>query len=556
MNINAGYINTHTKGFNSIVNYNKENYADNDIHNKQYDMFIEESQLYKLTLRKKTLFDDLMKRRLKHNNSNNNESKFNIEHIGSIIHEGMSLKKNDVIDKGICLLLKYIENNENTFHSKQKKYLLENIYYSLLDIFKHYNQYHINILHIFISLTAIDEIFISNLMNDNIISYLSPIITNYSSTKPDDKYYLSLILLSNCMVDNITNYNLITTAFDFGVIIHNLISTNLSYVSDEYGDVVLIVMSAFLCFLPKQHMYSKYKAFAEFILHKKLPHIFNDSYDSDSIDDIIDILVLFAKNRKIVETLIDNGILYTINRIINELPTYVCKGYLLLSKLLVKCDDIQKQKMFPHAESALPFMNELMISITNATQNVKLITNIFHCVRNMMVNSFTYTKMYFLHQDFITFLIGLFMSNTTPNTIKTEILILFIVAMNHNNTNNQIQALLYKSNICKYVIQYINDNYVNKISDVFLYNALSLMELFLIYGEALNKMKSLTNNSNGINYIKIEMDNYNFSKTLEMIITSSHNAKLTDKAKSIDIKYWSEDETYYEPLYKMKLDSH
>ena len=81
------------------------------------------------------------------------------------------------------------------------------------------------------------------------------------------------------------------------------------------------------------------------------------------------------------------------------------------------------------------------------------------------------------------------------------------------------------------------------------------MELFLMYGEALSKMKTLTNN-NGINYIKIELDNYNFSRTLEMIITSSHNAKLIDKAKSIDIKYWSEDETYYEPIYKMKLDSH
>jgi hypothetical protein len=86
------------------------------------------------------------------------------------------------------------------------------------------------------------------------------------------------------------------------------------------------------------------------------------------------------------------------------------------------------------------------------------------------------------------------------------------------------------------------------------------MELFLIYGEALTKMKPLlTNNLNNtttINYIKNEMDNYNFSKTLEMIITSSHNTKLIDKAKSIDIKYWSEDETYYEPFYKMKLDSH
>jgi hypothetical protein len=314
-------------------------------------------------------------------------------------------------------------------------------------------------------------------------------------------------------------------------------------------------------------MHSKYKSFAEFILHNKLPQIFNDSYDKDSIDDIIDILVLFAKNRKIVEMLIDNGILYIINRIINELPAYVCKGYLLLSKLLVKCDDIQKQKMFPHAESTLPFMNELMISITSAQHNVKLITNIFHCVRNIMVNSITFMKIYFLHKDFLTFLIGLFMSNTTPNTIKTEIIIIFIVAMNHNNSNtsntssnNQIQALLYKSNICKYVIQYINDNYyANKLSDVFLYNALSLMELFLIYGETLTKMKPLlTNNTNitTINYIKIEMDNYNFSKTLEMIITSSHNTKLIDKAKSIDIKYWSEDETYYEPFYKMKLDSH
>ena len=573
MNINEGCINTHNKTFNnSIVNYNKENYYnENDTHNKQHDMFIEESQQYKLTLRKKTLFEDLMKRRLKHN-SNNNSNGNSIEQIGSIINEGMSLKKNDLIDKGICLLLKYIENNENTFHSKQKKYLLENIYYSLLDIFKHYNQYHINILHILISLTAIDEIFISNLMNDNIISYISPIITKHSSTTmhdahDDDEYYLTLILLSNCMVDNITNYTLITSSFDFGNIIHNLISSHSSYITDEYGDVVLIIMSAFLCYLPKQHMHSKYKAFAEFILHNKLPHIFNDSYDNDSIDDIIDILVLFAKNRKIVEMLIDNGILYIINRIINELPAYVCKGYLLLSKLLVKCDDVQKQKMFPHAESTLPFMNELMISITSAQHNVKLITNIFHCVRNIMVNSITFMKIYFLHKDFLTFLIELFMSNTTPNTIKTEIIIIFIVAMNHNNSNdsntsnNQIQALLYKSNICKYVIQYINDNYyVNKLSDVFLYNALSLMELFLIYGEALTKMKPLlTNNINNtttINYIKIEMDNYNFSKTLEMIITSSHNTKLIDKAKSIDIKYWSEDETYYEPFYKMKLDSH
>ena len=555
MNINVGYANTHKKAFNSIVNYNKENWCDNDIHNKQLDMFIEDSQQYKLTLRKKTLLDDIMKRRLKHNDSNG--SKYNLEHIGNVIHEGMSSKKNDVIDKGICLLLKYIEDDENILHSKQKKYLLENIYYSLLDLFKHYDQYRINILHIFISLTASDEIFISNLMNDNIISYVSPIITNSSTAT--DVYYLTLILLSNCMVDNISNYNLITTSFNFGDIIHNLITTNSSSVTSEYGDVVLIVMSAFLFFLPKQHMYSKYKAFVDFILHKKVPHIFNDSYDNDSVDDIIDILVLFSKNRKIVETLIDNGILYVINRIITELPAYACKGYLLLSKLLVKCDDVQKQKMFPHAESSLPLINELMISISsaNAKQNVKLITNIFHCIRNIMVNSIAYTKMYFLHKEFLSFLIELFISNTTPNAIKTEIVILFIVSMNHNNDNgnNQVQALLYKSNICKYVIQYINENYSGKISDVFLYNALSLMELFLMYGEALSKMKTLTNN-NGINYIKIELDNYNFSRTLEMIITSSHNAKLIDKAKSIDIKYWSEDETYYEPIYKMKLDSH
>ena len=182
MNINEGCINIHKKMFNnSIVNYNKENcYNENDIHNKQHDMFIEESQQYKLTLRKKTLFEDLMKRRLKHNSSgdsSSNNSNSSIEQIGSIINEGMSLKKNDIIDKGICLLLKYIENNDNTFHSKQKKYLLENIYYSLLDIFKHYNQYHINILHILISLTAIDEIFISNLMNDNIIH-----ITNHNKS--------------------------------------------------------------------------------------------------------------------------------------------------------------------------------------------------------------------------------------------------------------------------------------------------------------------------------------------------------------------------------------
>ena len=118
MNINEGCIKTFN---NSIVNYNKENYYnENDTHNKQHDMFIEESQQYKLTLRKKTLFEDLMKRRLKHN-SNNNSSGNSIEQIGSIINEGMSLKKNDLIDKGICLLLKYIENNENTFHSKQKK---------------------------------------------------------------------------------------------------------------------------------------------------------------------------------------------------------------------------------------------------------------------------------------------------------------------------------------------------------------------------------------------------------------------------------------------------
>jgi hypothetical protein len=214
-------------------------------------MFIEENQQYKLTLRKKTLFDDLMKRRLKHNSSNssnNNSSCNSIEQIGSIINEGMSLKKNDLIDKGICLLLKYIDNNENTFHSKQKKYLLENIYYSLLDIFKHYNQYRINILHIFISLTAIDEIFISNLMNDNIISYISPIITKHSShdDNNDDEYYLTLILLSNCMVDNITNYTSITSSFDFSNIIHNLISSHSSYISDEYGDVETDDLASFI----------------------------------------------------------------------------------------------------------------------------------------------------------------------------------------------------------------------------------------------------------------------------------------------------------------------
>ena len=94
-------------------------------HNKQYDMFIEESQQYKLTLRKKTLFEDLMKRRLKHNSSNNSNSSISgnsIEQIGSIINEGMSLKKNDLIDKGICLLLKYIDNNENTFSWVEDKW--------------------------------------------------------------------------------------------------------------------------------------------------------------------------------------------------------------------------------------------------------------------------------------------------------------------------------------------------------------------------------------------------------------------------------------------------
>ena len=53
-----------------------------------------------------------------------------------------------------------------------------------------------------------------------------------------------------------------------------------------------------------------------------------------------------------------------------KIPVYCGTGYVVAH--------VKKKKMFPHAESALPFMNELMISITSAQHNVKLITNIFH----------------------------------------------------------------------------------------------------------------------------------------------------------------------------------
>ena len=520
--------NIHYKSLNNNIN-EKEDFHNQIISNK---LSLRKQKLYQILMEKRKINTPI---RCEYINKSDQLSQVSI-----LIHK----EDSDTIQTGLNIFYDYLINNEKL--DKEKiKYILENIYYRLLDIINSNKNYDNNknmnkILFLINYLTTENNIFIEPITEQLFLTNLKTII----EVNINNNIFINMIIpLLSDLLTNKKKFVQIMKELDIVKIMKLKIEEN----NNEKDNIeqILLLMNNFIMNINQESTH-KFKFILEYILNIMNNRNFINDNDSLIMISIFDILIHMTNNQSNLKIIKNSNCINFIKNIINTnnciIPNlYLLKCYELLSNILMNMDNIDskieiinyiynKFKNNRNNSVYFPFVNELTESIKSKNKNFIYI--LVNCIISLINKCDKFCELYCFNSNFINELIILFTSKTTKK-IKNEIIIFFINIIENNNIN--ILKCLLNTEIFSTFISYTKRKIKTKSesSKIIIYNILFFINKCL-----------LIDKENNINYIIDFLSKYKFKEVVELLIENKDDS-ISDISRSIFIKNYSLPENIY-----------
>ena len=500
----------------------------------------------KLSLRKKKLFQILLQKRQKYNISILNKVDNGSNQLSQV---SILIQREDLndIQSGLNIFYEYLINNSK-LEKENIKYILENIYYRLLDIISSDKSFENNksmnkIFLIINYLTTENNVFIEPLTENFFLIQLKKII----DININNNIFISIIIpLLSDMLTISKKFVQIMNEIDIIKIMKIQITQNNN--DKENIENLMLLMNNFIMNISQDKTH-KFKFILDYILNflnrDEIRNNLNKFINEESliIISILDILIYMSNNQENLN-IIKNDICFKFikalflnyNNINNNL--YIIKCYELLSNILLNTKNFSEKndiiKYFyqnnNNISNGLPFLNELIESIKNKKRDFIYI--LLNCIISLLNNYNELCELYCSNNNFISILLNLFIDKTSKK-IKNEIIIFFINLIENNNI--KIYKYILNTDIISIFISYLRKkiNSKNESRKIIIYNILYFFNKCL-----------LIDNENNINNILKILDKNQFKEIIETLIENKDDS-ISDISRNIFIKYYSGPENLY-----------
>ena len=511
--------------------------------NNEKEEFEKEIIENKLSIRKRKLYQILQQKR-KINSLNSNTEDNNQANQLSQVSILIQREGDNDIQSGLNIFYNYLINNEK-LDKETKEFILENIYYRLLDIIlteksfdnnKHMSKifFLINYLttesNAFIGpltenffLTQFKNVIELNINNNNFISEIIPILSDMLINKKKFVQIMNEIDIIKVMKIKMGQ--------------NNIDKDNLEH--------LLLLMNNFILNI-NQDKTNKFVFILEYVLNilkkidEKNMNIINNK-ESLILISILDILIHMSNNQENLKIIKNNNCIQFLKDMINNSKSnnahsHILKCYELFSNIIKNTNETKKKKdiityIYQGNVNGFPFVNELIKSIKS--KNKSFIYILLNNITSLICKSDDFCELYCSNNDFINILLNLF-PNKTSKRIKNEIIIFFINSLENNNI--KIYKYLLNTNIFQIFITYISKKTKskNELTKIIIYNILYFINKCLLIDEE-NNIKEI---------IKI-LSKYKFKEIIEEYIENKDES-ISDISRTIFIKFFSGTENFFQ----------
>lgn len=483
-----------------------------------------------IKLRKSSLFTKILAKRLEHFTAKNVKPTLSLEQILFLLHHSNQSQT----ALGVVSLKQYL--NEVKITNQDFKYIIDKIYYRLLDLFINENEYRLDISVIFINLTLESNTMIKILLKDNIINYIKIIIEKngkeLDNNNNKDLKENMIILLSNLMSYSKDDYNEITKKIDVSLIIRNNIISSSLPANCNQREYYSNLLYNYFNYLPKS-LINKNIDIVKYIINQIQIYQFSNT----DLESLLEILSLCCKTKKVAFLILSYPELIKIfEEIINMKSQLILEVYRLFYQMikLIKepRNDLWNKLQFNEPMNF--FYNELSYYYSNIGNNTKAIIQIIvyllKIISQLLLGNDNSFQQLNANSNYITFLNELFQQNNSKK-IRNQIIIIFITLLKSNN--KEIFLNLLMNNIHIHLLSFlIQKNSSYEMNSELKYNLLCFLQIILEKNDKI---------------IKTQIDNFDIETFLDSLLFSN-DSDVSMKAKEIYIKYYSKDEeNYYIP---------
>lgn len=504
-----------------VLSLNNEAPSINELKNQYLSMQVK--------LRKSNLFSKILAKRLEHFTAKCIEPTLSLEQIVFLLHHS----NHSQIGLGVVSLKQYL--NEVKLTNQDFKYIIDKIYYRLLDLFINENQYLLDISVIFINLTLESNTMIKILLKDNIIEHIKGIIQeNYKKFENNDKELKEnmIILISNLMSYSKDDYYEVTKNIDVSLIIRNNIVSSPLPKNIEQREYYSNLLYNYFNYLPKS-LINKSIDIVKYIINQIQIYQFS----STDLENLLQILSMCCKTKKVASLIISYpGLLKIFDQIIIEKNQLMVEVYKLLYQIIKLIKNLTNNLWgkLKCNEPITLFYNELIYFYSNIGNNAKFInqsiTYLLKIINHLLLDNEANVQQLTGNNNYLTVFNDFFQQKNSKK-IKNEIINIFITLLKSNNIQEIILNIV-RNNIHIHLISFlIQKNSSYEMNSKIKYNLLCFLQLIL----------------ENDNIIKPQIDNFDIETILDSLIISN-DSDVSMKAKEIYIKYYSKnEENYYIP---------
>ena len=511
--------------------------------NNEKEEFEKEIIANKLSIRKRKLYQILQQKRKINSLNNTKEDKNQINQL-SQVSILIQREGNNDIQSGLNIFYNFLINNEE-LDKENIEYILENIYYRLLDIIltdKYYdNNRHMSKIFFLINyLTTENNVFIGPLTESFFLTQFKKVIELNIN---NNNFISEIVPILSDMLINKKKFVQIMNEIDIIKVMR--IKMEQSMNDKDNMEHLLLLMNNFILNI-NQEKTNKFVFILEYVLN-----IFkiicetnidiNNNEESLIMISILDILIHMSSNQENLKIIKNNNCIQFIKNMIynsknNNTYSNILKCYELLSSIIKNTNNSNDKKdiitfIYQGNINGLPFVKELIDSIKSKKKSYVYI--LLSNITSLIYNCDDFCELYCSHNDFINMLLNLFPSKTTKR-IKNEIIIFFINVLENNNI--KIYKYLLNTNIFQVFITYISKKTKskNESTKIIIYNIFYFI----------NKCVLIDEENNNKEIIKI-LNKYKFKEIVEEYIENKDES-ISDISRTIFIKFFSGPENFFQ----------
>lgn len=510
--------------------------------NNEKEEFEKEIIENKLSIRKRKLYQILQQKRKINSLNSNTEDKNQTNQLSQVSILIQREGDND-IQSGLNIFYNYLINNEK-LDKETKEFILENIYYRLLDILlteKSFdNNKHMSKIFFLINyLTTESNAFIGPLTENFFLTQFKNVIELNIN---NNNFINEIIPILSDMLINKKKFVQIMNEIDIIKVMKIKMGQNI--IDKDNMEHLLLLMNNFILNI-NQDKTNKFAFILEYVLNilkkidEKNMNIINNE-ESLILISIFDILIHMSNNQENLKIIKNNNCIQFLKDMINNSKSnnahsHILKCYELFSNIIKNTNGSNEKKdiityIYQGNVNGFPFVNELIKSIKS--KNKSFIYILLNNITSLIYNNDDFCELYCSNNDFINILLNLFPGKTSKR-IKNEIIIFFINVLENNNI--KIYKYLLNTNIFQIFITYISKKTKskNESTKIIIYNILYFINKCLLIDEE-NNIKEI---------IKI-LSKYKFKEIVEEYIENKDES-ISDISRTIFIKFFSGPENFF-----------